>query len=451
VTNASNAGNDWHYENDDFLGGGDEQGGAMISGIENAGGNGAGIILTVPMLGRVSGDEVPGNVMDTVNYLDKRFEREEAFKLSAYSLTPDPHLPVVYQDEFVNWVVTKYPYGAVDARTPIWFSLDNEPDLWGQTHAEAHPGKTTYAELISKSIQYALAVKQVDPGALVFGPANYGWRGFVSLQDAPDAGGRDFQEVYLRAMKEAAGKNGGRRLLDVLDVHWYPSVRVRKIRITEKDDSADVAAARVADTRSLWDASYVENSWIAKGLGGPIDLIHRLLGKIDRCYPGTKLSISEYNFGGWDDISGAIAEADCLGIFGREGVFAACMWPLGEKQPFIAAGMRMFRDFDGKGGAFGETSVRATTSDVGHTSVYASLGSDHPDEMVIVAINKTGIEVPAEMEISHAEKFGRLQMYSLTSEGTEAKLTMDTAVLDSSRISILLPGFSVNTIRLSGK
>jgi len=30
------------------------------------------------------------------------------------------------------------------------------------------------------------------PGAKVFGPENYGWDGMVSLQNAPDAAGRDF-------------------------------------------------------------------------------------------------------------------------------------------------------------------------------------------------------------------------------------------------------------------
>ena len=59
---------------------------------------------------------------------------------------------------------------------------------------------------------------------------------------------------------------------------------------------------------------------------GPIELIPRLMKKIADHYPGTKLSISEYNYGAGGDISGGLAEADVLGIFGREGLFAATMW-----------------------------------------------------------------------------------------------------------------------------
>ncbi len=37
-------------------------------------------------------------------------------------------------------------------------------------------------------------------------------------------------------------------------------------------------------------------------------------------YPGTKLAITEYNWGGQEHINGAVAQADILGIFGREGL-----------------------------------------------------------------------------------------------------------------------------------
>ena len=46
------------------------------------------------------------------------------------------------------------------------------------------------------------------------------------------------------------------------------------------------------------------------------------MAKIAAHYPGTKLSISEYNYGAGGDISGGIAQADVLGVFGREGLFS---------------------------------------------------------------------------------------------------------------------------------
>ena len=62
-----------------------------------------------------------------------------------------------------------------------------------------------------------------------------------------------------------------------------------------------------------------------------------------------------------------------LGIFGREGLFAATLWRLSGNNDFIYGGFDMFRNFDGANGSFGDTSIRATTSDVANATVYASV------------------------------------------------------------------------------
>ena len=64
-------------------------------------------------------------------------------------------------------------------------------------------------------------------------------------------------------MREAESTSAGRRLVDVLDLHWYPEARGGGVRITEADASAAVAAARVQAPRSLWDPGYAETSWIS--------------------------------------------------------------------------------------------------------------------------------------------------------------------------------------------
>lgn len=157
------------------------------------------------------------------------------------------------------------------------------------------------------------------------------------LQGAPDAAGRDFQEFWLSQVA-AAEQAAGRRLVDVLDVHWYPEATRGGTRIIGTDTTPAVVAARLQAPRSLWDPSYTETSWItSSSTFGPIRLIPRLFDKIAASDPGTKLAITEYNYGGGSHISGAIAEADVLGVFGREGVFAAAEWPLASDESFIGA------------------------------------------------------------------------------------------------------------------
>ena len=46
------------------------------------------------------------------------------------------------------------------------------------------------------------------------------------------------------------------------------------------------------------------SSWITDVIGHPIALIPYLRGKIDARYPGTRISISEYYYGGGDHVIG---------------------------------------------------------------------------------------------------------------------------------------------------
>jgi hypothetical protein len=454
TSNASNAGSDWQYENDSMLGGNTVATAAAITpSIENAAANHAGIVITVPINGYVSADKNgDGDVRKSGDdYLKTRFHPEEPIKGSPFTLTPDPKSAVVYQDEFVNWIKAKYPYAQTDPQRPIFFCLDNEPDLWQSTHKEVHPNPTTYAEVVEKGIVYAKAIKSVLPKAKVFGPVNYGWQGFVNLQNAPDAKGRDFQEVYLAEMR-AAEKTSHTRLLDVLDIHWYPEASGGGKRIVIPDASPAVAKARLQAPRSLWDSTYTEDSWITRSAThGPIALLPRIQKKIDTNYPGTLLAMTEYNYGGGGHISGAIAEADVLGIFGRSDIFAAAMWPMAKDESFIAGGMKMFRNFDGKNSTFGGISVHATTSDIEATSVYASVDGKNGDRTVLVAINKTSDPIVADIAIDHGRPFKSSRVFQLTPESATPHPADPIKPAEAGHIHYSMPAYSVSTIELNAK
>src|SRR2546430_16457597 len=93
------------------------------------------------------------------------------------------------------------------------------------------------------------------------------------------------------------------------------------------------------------------------GLGGPIYILRRLQAKIDAANPGMKIAITEYENGGFNHIAGTIAQADNLGVFGSEGVFAANFWPPGGTYSYALAGFRAFRGFDGSSAIFRDISL----------------------------------------------------------------------------------------------
>ena len=67
------------------------------------------------------------------------------------------------------------------------------------------------------------------------------------------------------------------------------------------------------------------------GLGDTVRLIPRVKEWVDQYYPGTKIGITEYNWGAEAHINGATSQADVLGIFGREGLDIGK--PLGISRP----------------------------------------------------------------------------------------------------------------------
>jgi hypothetical protein len=390
-TNASNAGADYYNENDDYLGTSNEPGWTVKRFLETVQATGTAALLTVPTLGYVAADKGPNtqdvkDVKLTPDYLNKRFLKSYASKPGGKLVyPPDTTDKAVYQDEFVSWVEkVKSP------KTPVWFSLDNEPDLWHTTHPRIELGEPSYARIISNQIEYAQAIKKVAPDTLVFGPANYGWSGFRGFQGAKDANNRDFVDTYLTAFQEASKKDH-RRLLDAYDFHWYPEATGGGVRIiyAQAPDKPETVAARIQAPRSLWDPTYIEDSWIPRSIGNkPIALLRDFKARIAAHYPGTKLSITEYEFGGRTVISGALAQADALGVFGREGLFAACHWGLNLSEHAALAGFKAFTDFDRKGAHFGDLGLAVAGETPAEDSVYAALDSNDSHRLTLVIINK---------------------------------------------------------------
>jgi hypothetical protein len=443
-TNASNAGNDYLFQNDGYLSQSNTAGAVVSERLLAAGAISSAVLLTIPMLDVVAADKNGGgDVRNSPNYMMTRFRQNKSTKPSALSLMPDPNDGFVYQDEFVNWV--RQNAGS----TPVLFALDNEPDLWSLTHAAIHPDPVTYAELISKTLDYAKAVKRVWPQAPVTGFVSYGFSGYVNLQDAPDSAGKgEFVDYFLAQMRIAEEKEG-KRLVDYLDLHWYPEVRASNVRITGTEATSAVVSARVQAPRSLYDEKYVENSWIVSALGDePVRLVARMKEKIAKNYPGTKLAFTEWNYGGGDHISGAIAAADVLGSFGREGVGLATYWKMNGNEAFADAAFEAFRNYDGRGGAFGDTSIAATTDQIQMATVYASVDSKNPSRTVLVLINKDTQPRTAGISLAHPLKYQTLAPYVI--EGAQPRLSAKPALsaVATNAFRYQRPALSISVLEL---
>ncbi len=394
--NASNAGDDHVHHSDNYLtrflpGEVQNVPGIAYSDFHDSSlATSAYSLLTLPAAGYVARDK-NGTVTEVQTAPSSRWAEVRFAKHAPFTTQPDLNDPYVYVDESVNMLVQKY--GNASATHGVrGYAVDNEPALWPSTHPRIHPEKPTCAEVIEKSIAMATAVKAVDPHAEMFGPVLYGFSAYVNFQEAPDWNQYQqygwFLDAYLAKMKEAE-QTEGKRLLDVLDVHWYPEAQGQadngaKIRVALSGNSdRGVAIARMQAPRTLWDSTYREDSWIGEWFS-PVSLIPHVQSIINRRYPGTKLAFTEFNYGGEQHISGGIAMADVLGIFGRYGIYMSNYW--GEIESYISSAYRIYRNYDGHHSTFGDRRIGASTSDLDNSSVHASL-DDH-GRLHIIVINK---------------------------------------------------------------
>jgi hypothetical protein len=460
-TNLSNAGRDWCFQNDEHLLGAwrqdhpDEEappGAAATYILDRARSVGAAAMLTVPIVDYVASAATPGSsredgcsgdVRGFDDYLNAVFDENRSTKDGELSTTPDLEDGVVYQDEFVALVRDQ----AEDAH--VIFSLDNEPDLWHSTHPEVHPEQVGYQELVDRNVEYATAIRSVWPDAGIAGFASYGYMGYLNLGGSPPDGANQgpFLDYYLQQMQRAED-SAGTRLIDYVDLHWYPEIRVEDengddYRLTENQIFDEMVEARVQAPRSLWDDSFTESSWIA---AGPIELLPWVQEKIDDAYPGTKIAITEWHYGAGGHISGGIAVAAVLGVFGREGVGLATLWPHAYQEPFVEAAFRVYRNYDGEGASFGDTSVRATSSDDALAAVFASVDAADPERLVMVAINRSADRQDCTIELEHSSGFSTAEVFTLTEESSELRPGDLLRATDDNVFEYRMPGYSVSVI-----
>lgn len=305
--------------------------------------------------------------------------------------TSDPITPAFVQDWIAHLVGR---YGTAAAGGVRFYNLDNEPMLWAETHRDVHPSPPGYDELRDRTVAYAAAIKAADATALTLGPAEWGWSGYFwsALDAAPGGawwnnpqdrlahGNVPLVEWYLQQLR-AYQQQHGLRLLDYLDLHFYPQAAGVALAGA---GSAATQALRLRSTRALWDPSYVDESWINEA----VRLVPRMRAWVAQHYPGTKTAIGEYNWGALDHLNGALAQADVLGIFGREGLDLATLWaPPSAAQPGAFA-FRMYRNYDGTGAAFGDVAVSAASDDQGTLAVYGAQRSSD-GAVTLMVINKS--------------------------------------------------------------
>jgi hypothetical protein len=310
-----------------------------------------------------------------------------------------------------------------------YYLMDNEHSIWHSTHQDVHPNGAGRVEIRDKFFDYAGMVKRLDPNALVLAPEEFGWSGYFYsgadlqyggqhgygyLPDRSTNGGMDYVPWLLSQFYQRA-TNTNQRLLDYFTLHRY----TEDSAVGGNDVSTATQLKRSRSTRSFWDTNYVDETWIAQ----VVMLIPRMKGWVASYYPGTKIGITEYNWGAEGYINGATTQADILGIFGREGLDLATRWTTPDSSTPTYKAMKMYRNYDGNKSSFGDTSVNAAGPNPDNVSTFAAVRSSDGALTVIVINKQLTSGAITTVNLANFLPAGTAQVWQLTSANSITRLS----------------------------
>jgi len=241
---------------------------------------------------------------------------------------------------------------------------------------------------------------------------------YSSFPDRMAHGGADYVPWLVDQLRS-------RNLLDVLTLHFYPQSGE-----FSDDTSPAMQQLRNRSTRSLWDPSYRDESWI--------DDTVMLIPRMRAWAGGLKIGITEYNWGAETHINGATTQADILGIFGREGLDLATRWTTPDAGTPVYNAIKVFRNYDNRKSGFGDISVSAGGPNPDAVSSFAAIRSSD-GALTIVAINKTTSDVDAALDIANFAAT-TAQRWQLTSSNAIARVADSgkTLTLPAQSITLLI-------------
>jgi hypothetical protein len=490
----TNAGSDWYFMNG-VSATGQQDTGAFNAQFLTDQSVGAKTMGTIPLLGWVAKNGT------SCSFSVAKYGAQQAVNpynsdcgngklLNGNNVANDPNdvattIDTSYATNWVKYLVSKF--GTAAKGGVAIYDLDNEPDWWDGGHIDVHPKAFTYDEVVNRGIGYAKAVKASDPTAEVSGPVMSMWWDFFYSKKDVEAGwgtGPCFQpwanpvdrnahngvpllDYYLQQFK-AAESTSGMRLLDYLDLHTYFAANYNGsgVGLATAGDTGE-QQTRLNSTRVFWDSTYTDPNYpqpnyptdanYTSSCNVPLvapQMIPRMHNWVNADYPGTKLAITEYNWGGQEHINGAVAQADILGIFGREGLDLGTLWgpPDPVKQIPGLMAFEIYRNYDGNNAQFGDLSLSSVSGDQSRLSVYGALRSSD-GAVTVMVINKTYGDLTDTLSLPGLTPNGKAQVFQYSNANlagivAQAGLTVTPPATGSttSTVSATFPAQSITLL-----
>ncbi len=329
-----------------------------------------------------------------------------------------------------------------------YWSMDNEPEIWLGTHDDVMPVQLSAEAFMQRYFAYAKAARARFPEIKLVGPVpanEWQWYNWVSPITA-DGRSYPWLEYFIKRVAEEQARTGI-RLLDVLDIHYYPGTTdpaaIAQLHRTFFDETyVSPDANGVHTVNGGWDTS-ITNEYIFGRCAAWLERYHG-------ANHGVTFGLSEIALPVTNAPLAAIWYASTLGEFMKHGVELFTPWTW---QPGMWEVLHLFSRFNGS------MSVRADSSKETTVSAYATIDAA-TGELVVVLVNRalTG-SLTAHVDLARtpiangtyvARQLADLPATETFKSRTENALVTQSVLVTNRAFDLTLPALSITSVQLPG-
>ena len=333
-----------------------------------------------------------------------------------------------------------------------YWSMDNEMEIWRGTHSDLDL-PVTGDFLVERYIDVAKKARAAWGDIKLTGPVvanEWFWCSVSSYnkQDRPKGPDRDYCWLEYFIMKVAeAQKSSGTRLLDVFDIHWYPSEKDYESRVNWHRVLFDTTynypgANGIKMVNGGWDNDN-QKEYIFKRIN---DWLEKYFGKNH----GITLGITETDLNDSDPMVTALIYASFLGTMQDNGVEIFTPWTWGDG---MYETVHLFSRYGH------ENRVQSTSSNDSLVSAYSSI-SNKGDSLTVIFVNRSqNATQDINLTLGSFEaadgSVETLTLSGITGETfvshTNNALKKGTAQVASKKVSLTLPAKSITAVLFTTK
>lgn len=330
-----------------------------------------------------------------------------------------------------------------------YWNMDNEPEIWNGTHDDVVPKQIPAEDFMQRYFAVAKQARKLYPDIKLVGPVTanewqwYNWDGPVSYK------GRNvpwIEYFILRCAEEQ--KSSGIRLLDIVDLHFYPYTNktediVQLHRVFFDENYIFPEANGVKNVNGSWDNSQNKeyiftriNQWLATYFGSGHNI---------------KLGVTELGFNNQNANTTAVTYASMLGEFMNHEVeiFTPWSWENGMWEI-----LHLFTKYNQS------YAIQSTSSNETLASAYSSMNATK-DSLTIVLVNRS-INAPQQVAVDisgfipSSNKATRNALYNLPNtetfiSDTKNALHTNEVSITNHSLNLSLEPLSVSSISLAGR